>query len=58
VGILAILPTSYGKWLLYQLLPLMLFAKRALAERPTQGLCVNDVTSVLLVISPLNARFD
>ncbi|XP_028417601.1 putative ATP-dependent DNA helicase Q1 [Dendronephthya gigantea] len=55
VDILAILPTGYGKSLIYQLLPLMLFAKRALEERTNQQLCTDEVTSVLLVISPLNA---
>jgi hypothetical protein len=28
--------------LIYQLLPLMLLAKRALEERPTHGVCVNE----------------
>ena len=32
----------YGESLIYQLLPLMLFAKRALEERPTHGVCVNE----------------
>jgi hypothetical protein len=40
--ILAIFPTSYGESLIYQLLLLMLFAKRAVEERATQGLCVNE----------------
>lgn len=56
VDTLAILPTGYGKSLIYQLLPLMLFAKKVLEENPTERLdSVNDVTSVLLVISPLNS---
>jgi hypothetical protein len=44
VYILAIFPTGikYGESLIYQLLPLMLFAKRALEERPTHGVCVNE----------------
>ena len=33
---------QYGESLIYQLLPLMLFAKRALEERPTHGVCVNE----------------
>jgi hypothetical protein len=40
----------------YQLLPLLLFAKSVLEEHPDQRLDrINDVTSVLLVISPLNS---
>ncbi len=56
VDILAVLPTGYGKSLIYQLLPLMLFAKKVLEESSTRCLTnKNDVTSVLLIISPLNA---
>jgi hypothetical protein len=62
VDILAIFPTGYGESLIYQILPLMLFAKRALEERPTQArtLCkwVNDVTSVLLVTVYRERVFD
>jgi hypothetical protein len=60
VYILAIFPTGNinGESLIYQLLPLMLFAKRALEERPTQGVCVNDVTSVLLVTVYRERAFD
>jgi hypothetical protein len=36
----------------------MLFAKRALEERPTQAVCVNDVTSVLLVTVYREHAFD
>jgi hypothetical protein len=40
----------------YQLLPLLLFDKSVLEEHPDQHLNrINDVTSVLLVISPLNS---
>jgi ATP-dependent DNA helicase RecQ len=54
--ILAILPTGYGKSLIYQLLPLILFRKKMLEEDPTRGIIsINDVTTVLLVISPLNS---
>jgi hypothetical protein len=43
VYILAIFPTgNRGESPIYQLLPLMLFAKRALEERPTHGVCVNE----------------
>jgi hypothetical protein len=31
-----------GNSLIYQLLPLMFFAKRALKERPTEDFCVNE----------------
>ena len=56
VDTLAVLPTGYGKSLIYQLLPFMLFAKKVLEENPTKRLdSINDVTSVLLVISPLNS---
>ena len=56
VDTLAVLPTGYGKSLIYQLLPLMLFAKKILEENPAQRLdYINDITSVLLVISPLNS---
>ena len=50
VDILAVLPTGYGKSLIYQLLPLMLFAKKVLEESSTRHL---TNTSVLLIISPL-----
>jgi hypothetical protein len=42
VYILAIFPTGYGESLIYQRWLLMVFAKRAVEERPTQGLCVNE----------------
>ena len=35
-------PVIYGESLIYQLLPLTLFAKRTLEERPTHGVCVNE----------------
>ncbi len=53
--ILAVLPTRYGKSLIYQLLPLILSCKKALEEDPTRGISISDVTTVLLVISPLNS---
>ena len=56
VDTLAVLPTGYGKSLIYQLFPLLLFAKKVLEEHPNQRLdCITNVTSVLLVISPLNS---
>ena len=61
VDVLAILPTGYGKSLIYHLLPLMLFARKMLEVNPTSDpltlppVCLRDVTSVLLVISPLNS---
>ena len=60
VHIVAIFPTGYGESLIYQLLLLKLFGKRAVEERPTQGLCewVNDVTSVLLVTVYRERAFD
>jgi hypothetical protein len=38
----------YGESMIYQLLLLMLFTKRAVEERPTQGLClcVNEYMSI------------
>jgi superfamily II DNA helicase RecQ len=54
--ILAILPTGYGKSLIYQLLPLILFRKKVFEEDPNRGIIsIGDVTTVLLVISPLNS---
>ncbi len=56
VDTLAVLPTGYGKSLIYQLFPLLLFAKKVLEEHPNQRLdCITNVTSVLLVIWPLNS---
>ena len=54
--ILAVLPTGYGKSLIYQLLPLILFRKKVFEEDPNRGIIsIGDVTTVLLVISPLNS---
>ena len=56
VHVLAVLPTGYGKSLIYHLLPLMLFARKMLEVNPTlPPVCLRYVTSVLLVISPLNS---
>jgi superfamily II DNA helicase RecQ len=53
--ILAVLPTGYGKSLIYQLLPLILFRK-VFKEDPNRGIIsIGDITTVLLVISPLNS---
>ncbi len=47
--LLPVLPTGYGKSLIYQLLPLILFHKKALEEDPTRGIIsISDVTTVLL----------
>jgi ATP-dependent DNA helicase RecQ len=56
VDVLAVLPTGYGKSLIYHLLPLMLLARKMLEVNPTlPPVCLRYVTSVLLVISPLNS---
>ena len=61
VDVLAVLPTGYGKSLIYHLLLLMLFARKMLEVNLTSDpltlppVCLSDMTSVLLVILPLNS---
>lgn len=49
LDVLAILPTGYGKSLVFHLLPALLFAKKYGILRNTA------ITSVIIVVSPLNA---
>ncbi|CAB4009301.1 Werner syndrome ATP-dependent helicase homolog [Paramuricea clavata] len=54
--VLAVLPTGYGKSLIYQILPLLLYCKEWLEGIQIQR-SINecDLTSVVIVISPLNS---
>ena len=48
--VLAVLPTGYGKSLIFYLLPALLFAaKNGVAN------CAEHITTIVLVVSPLNA---
>ena len=43
-------PGNMAESLIYQLLPLMLFANRALEERPTHGVSVNEYIMLLVTV--------
>ena len=49
LDILAILPTGYGKSLIFCLLPALLFAKKNGVK------CIGNIASIVIVVSPLNA---
>ena len=53
--VLCVLPTGYGKSLIFHLLPVLLFFKSVYAEQPLEIKLVNSVPTILIVISPLNA---
>ena len=48
LDVLAVLPTGYGKTLIFSLLPALLFAKK-------NGTKFTKLSSILIVVSPLNA---
>ena len=49
LDILAILPTGYGKSLIFCLIPALIFAKKNGVK------CTGSVSSIVIVVSPLNA---
>ena len=54
--VLAVLPTGYGKSLIYQILPLLLYCKESLEGSQIQrSISECDLTSIVLVICPLNS---
>lgn len=52
LDILAILPTGYGKWLIYCLIPALLFTKKNGAK------CTGDISSIVIIVLPLNALIE
>ena len=48
LDVLAVLPTRYGKTLIFCLLPALLFAKK-------NGTKFTNFSSIIIVVSPLNA---
>ena len=58
LDVVAILPTGYGKSLIFHLLPLLLFAKKQLdAGISTQTLDLNNdmFSTVAIIVTPLNS---
>ena len=55
-----VLPTGYGKSLIFHLLPMLLFAKfklrgDLLRDWKLNGICTTVVNSIVIVVSPLNS---
>ena len=58
--VMCVLPTGYGKSLIFHLLPMLLFAKlkwrgNLLSQWKSKGLCTATVDSIVIVVSPLNS---
>ncbi len=53
--VLAVLPTGYGKSLIFHLLPLLLCSKEMIEDRIQRLISLCDLTSVVIVICPLNS---
>jgi superfamily II DNA helicase RecQ len=54
--VLCVLPTGYGKSLIFQLLPMLLFAKSTLYNNVSlRGISTGAVKSIIIVVSPLNS---
>ena len=55
-GVICVLPTGYGKSLIFHLLPGLLFAKEMLLMNETfRDVDMSTVTAIVIVVSPLNA---
>jgi ATP-dependent DNA helicase RecQ len=54
----AVLPTGYGKSLIYQLLPSLLHERNLFEQRQSGEAVLNRNTPVILVVSPLNSLVD
>ena len=48
--VLAVLPTGFGKSLIFHLLPALLYAKKYGVPKDTE-----NISSIIVVVSPLNA---
>ncbi len=53
--VMCVLPTGYGKSLIFYLLPLLLFAKFKLQGKVQRGFSATLVDSIVIVVSPLNS---
>jgi superfamily II DNA helicase RecQ len=53
--VMCVLPTGYGKSLIFHLLPSLLFAKFNLRVKDQRGLSATSVDSIVIVVSPLNS---
>ena len=54
--VICVLPTGYGKSLIFHLLPGLLFAKEMLLMNETfRDVDMTTVTAIVIVVSPLNA---
>ena len=54
--VICVLPTGYGKSLIFHLLPGLLFAKEMLLKNESvRDINISAVTAVVIVVSPLNA---
>ena len=59
--VMCVLPTGYGKSLIFHLLPMLLFARLKLKRGDLiidwrcQGICTATVDSIVIVMSPLNS---
>ena len=53
--VMCVLPTGYGKSLIFHLLPLLLFAKFKLQGKVQRGFSATLVDSIVIVVSPLNS---
>jgi superfamily II DNA helicase RecQ len=53
--VMCVLPTGYGKSLIFHLMPMLLFAKRKLHGDSFGGISSEDVNTIVIVISPLNS---
>ena len=58
--VICVLPTGYGKSLIFHLLPMLLFAKfklrgDLLRDWRLDGICTTVVNSIVIVVSPLNS---
>ena len=58
--IMCVLPTRYGKSLIFHLLPMLLYAKHKLSSDDLLGwtlksICTAAVNAIVIVVSPLNS---
>ena len=59
--VICIVPTGYGKPLIFQLTPTLMFAKEyvnktdSLSSWQSNGIRTKDVSSIVIVVSPLNS---
>lgn len=53
--VVCVLPTGYGKSLIFHLIPSLMFARSRLSWRSLQQTTFTDVSSIVIVVCPLNA---